>query len=108
MKISTFMNRNQTIPDDFVEILDDLDEEEQNQLNINERIKNLKTELGEQQKILTVTEYNKKRVIYEYLKRLDENGKGKMKASKEAAQLIFIDCASNRARSIQYWANFWL
>ncbi|CAB4417188.1 unnamed protein product [Rhizophagus irregularis] len=31
-----------------------------------------------------------------------------MKASKEAAQLIFIDCAPNRARSIQYWANFWL
>ncbi|PKY33513.1 hypothetical protein RhiirB3_452466 [Rhizophagus irregularis] len=108
MKISTFMNRNQTIPDDFVEVLDDLDEEEQNQLNIDERIKNLKTELGEQQKILTVTEYNKKRAIYEYLKRLDENGKGKMKASKEAAQLIFIDCAPNRARSIQYWANFWL
>ncbi|POG72245.1 hypothetical protein GLOIN_2v1773911 [Rhizophagus irregularis DAOM 181602=DAOM 197198] len=31
-----------------------------------------------------------------------------MKASKEAAQLIFIDCAPNRARSIQYWVNFWL
>ncbi|CAG8762868.1 2910_t:CDS:2, partial [Rhizophagus irregularis] len=60
------------------------------------------------QKILTAAEYNRKRAIYEYLKRLGENGKGKMKTSKEAAQLIFIDCAPYRARSIQYWANFWL
>ncbi|PKC57357.1 kinase-like protein [Rhizophagus irregularis] len=51
---------------------------------------------------------NRTHAIYEYLKRLGKNGKGKMKASKEAAQLIFIDCVPYRARSIQYWANFWL
>ena len=32
IKISTFMNKNQGIPDDFVKVLDDLDEEEQNLL----------------------------------------------------------------------------
>src|SRR3989337_1731396 len=77
IKISTFMNKDKSTPDDFVEVLDDMDEEEQNQLNIVERIENLKIELKEQQKILTVTEYNKKRALY-------------------------------KARTIQYWANFWL
>ena len=102
------MNRNKPILDDFVEILDDMDGEEWNQLDIGEKINNLKTELRKQQKILMVIDYNKKHTIYEYLKRLDENKKGKMKASKEAAQLIFIDCLPYRARTIQYWANFWL
>ena len=67
----------------------------------------MKTELKEKQKSLTVIEYNKMRAIFEYLKRLD-NGKGKTNASVEAAQLVFIDCAPYRARSIQHWANFWL
>ncbi len=39
---------------------------------------------------MTVTEYNKKRAIFEYLTRLDDNGKGKMKASMKAVQLVFI------------------
>ncbi|CAI2194908.1 19739_t:CDS:2, partial [Funneliformis geosporum] len=60
IRISTFMNKDKLTPDDFVEI-----------------------ELKEQQKILTVTEYNKNRAIYEYLKRLDKNGKGKGKANDE-------------------------
>jgi hypothetical protein len=108
IKITTFMNNNKLIPDDFKDVLDDMDEEEQNQLDISERIENLRTELKEQQKILTAAEYNKKRAIYKYLKRLGENEKGKMKVSKEVAQLIFIDCVLYRARSIQYWTNFWL
>ena len=109
-KITTFMNKDKPVPDDFIEVLDDInDEKEQNYLNIGERIENLKTELKEQYKILTVIEYNKKQAIYEYLKRLDENrGKEKIKVSKEAAQLVFINCAPHRARTIQYWANFWL
>ncbi|PKY17193.1 hypothetical protein RhiirB3_429742 [Rhizophagus irregularis] len=104
IKISTFMN-NKLIPDDFEDVLDDMDEEKQNQLDVGERIENLKTDLKEKQKILTAAEYNKKCAIYEYLKRLGENGKGKMKASKEAIQLIFIDCAPYRARLIQYWVK---
>ncbi len=108
MKISTFINKNKLTPNDFIEILDDIDEEEWNQHNINKRIKNLKIELKEQQKTLTVIEYNKKYAIYEYLNRLDKNGKGKVKASKEVVQFVFIDCVPYRARSIQYQANFWL
>ncbi len=102
------MNKDKSTPNDFIEVLDNIDKKEQNQLNIVERIENLKIELKEQQKILIVTEYNKKRAIYKYLKRLDKNGKGKGKVSKEATQLIFIDCVLYKARTIQYWANFWL
>ncbi|RGB33147.1 hypothetical protein C1646_762008 [Rhizophagus diaphanus] len=84
IKISTFIS-NKPIPDDFEDILDDMDKEEQNQPDVGERIKNLKTDLKEKQKILTAAEYNRKRAIYEYLIRLSENKKGKMKARKEAA-----------------------
>jgi len=102
------MKKSQSIPDDFDEILDMNNEEEQNHLNLIERIENLKTELMEQQKTLTVMEYNKKRAVFEYLKRLDNNGRGKIKASIEAAKLVFIEYASYKPRTIQYWANFWL
>ena len=57
-------------------------------------------ELKEQQKLLIMTEYNKKRAIFEYLKRLDK--KKKQKASIEAAQLVFIESAPFRARTIRY------
>ena len=58
------MSKRQSIPDDFDEILDDMENEEQNhQLDLNKRIENLKIELKEQQKSLTVTEYNKKRAF---------------------------------------------
>jgi len=48
--------------------------------------------------VLTVTECNKKRAVFEYLNRLD--GKGKQRASMEAAQLVFIESAPYRERSI--------
>ncbi|CAB5168984.1 unnamed protein product [Rhizophagus irregularis] len=41
IKISTFIN-NKPIPDDFEDVLDDMDEEERNQLDVGERIENLK------------------------------------------------------------------
>ena len=109
-KITTFLIKN-SIPDDFDEILDESENDEQdNQYNLNERIEILKKELKEQQTVLTVTECNKKRAVFEYLNRLDNNGKGKqsIKASIEAAQLVFIESAPYRARSIRYWANYWL
>ena len=105
-KITTFLIKN-PIPDDFDKILGDSENDEQdNQYNLNERIEILKKELKEQQKVLTVTECNKKRAVFEYLNRLD--GKGKQRASMEAAQLVFIESAPYRARSIRYWANYWL
>ena len=107
-KISTFINVHQSIPIDFEEILDDMEDEEQNPLDLSEKIEDLKIELKERQKSLTVAEYTKKRAIFEYLIRLDENGKGKMKASMESAQLVFIESASYKARSIRYWAKYWL
>ncbi|CAI2175589.1 13741_t:CDS:2, partial [Funneliformis geosporum] len=44
--------------------------------------------------------------ILEYLTRLNNDGKGKVKASTEAAQLVFIESVLFRARTIQYWANY--
>jgi len=88
--------------------LDDAEDEEQNLLNLNEKINILKIELKEQQKLLTVAEYNKKRAILEYLTRLNDNEKGKMKVSMKATQLVFIKSGPYKARSIRYWANYWL
>ena len=84
------MNKHRSTPIDFEEILDDMEDEDQNPFNLNEKIENLKVELKNQQKSMTVAEYNKKRAIFEYLTRLDDNGKGKMKASTKAVQLVFI------------------
>jgi len=110
-KISTFMNIHRSTPIDFEEILDDVEDEEQNPLDLNEKIENLRIELKERQKSLSAAEYTKKRAIFEYLIRLDDNGKGKMKASMESARLVFIESASYysyKARSIRYWAKYWL
>lgn len=41
------------------------------------------------------------------MRRLDDNGRGKTKASIEVAQLVYIDSAPYRARTIRYWANYW-
>ncbi|CAI2181215.1 13064_t:CDS:2 [Funneliformis geosporum] len=87
--ILTLINKHKSIPADFDEVLDDMEIDELNymSLNLKERIENLKVELKEKQKSLTVTEYNKKRAIFEYLRRLDDNENGKVKASIEAAKL---------------------
>jgi len=60
--ILTLINKHKSIPDDFDEVLDDMKNEEFNHtlLNLKERVENLKVELKEKQKSLTVTEYNKK------------------------------------------------
>ena len=58
--ILTLINKHKSIPDDFDEVLDDMENEEFNHtlLNLKERVKNLKVELKEKEKSLTVTEYN--------------------------------------------------
>ncbi|GES93332.1 hypothetical protein RCL_jg21131.t1 [Rhizophagus clarus] len=77
-KITIFINKHRSTPDDFEEVLDDMEDEEQAKLDLNERIEILKIELKKQQNSLSVTEYNKKRAIFEYLRRLSDNdGKGK-------------------------------
>ena len=104
--ILTLINKHQLTPIDFEEVLDDAEDEEQNLLNLNEKINILKIELKEQQKLLTVAEYNKKRAILEYLTRLNDNEKGKMKVSMKATQLVFIKSGPYKARSIRYWTNY--
>ncbi|CAI2179702.1 1895_t:CDS:2 [Funneliformis geosporum] len=77
-------------------------DEEQNPLDLSEKIEDLKIELKEPQKSLTMAEYTKKWAIFEYLIKLDDNGKGKMKASMESAQLVFVEGTAYKARSIRY------
>jgi hypothetical protein len=108
LNILTLIKEHNKTPDDFDEVLDDAENEYDDQPNISERIESLRIELQETQKKLSVSEFNKKRAIFEYLRRLDDDGKGKVKASKEAAQLVFIESAPYRARTIRYWANYWL
>ena len=68
------------------------DEEDLYEINkINANIKALKEELEGHHNKMKVNEYNKKRAIFEYLKLLDKNGAGKVKASLNAAQMVFID-----------------
>ena len=98
-----FINKHPPTPEDFEEVLDDIEEEKQNQPDLNKRIENLKIELKKQQNSLSATEYNKKRAIFEYLKRLNNNdGKDKIKASVEAAQVVFIENTQYKARIIRY------
>ncbi len=86
------INNDATLPDDFLEVLDDADDEEQDQLSeLWERLEILREELRAQEKNLSVVEYNKKRAIFEYFNHLDSNGKGKIKASETALQLVYID-----------------
>ncbi|CAI2189808.1 3925_t:CDS:2 [Funneliformis geosporum] len=56
--------KNQPILTNMDQVLGESENDKQdNQYNLNERIENLKKELKEQQKLLTVTKYNKKRAI---------------------------------------------
>jgi hypothetical protein len=68
----------------------------------------LKKELENQHNKIKANEYNKKWAIFEYLKQLNENGSGKMKASLNIAQSFFLDGGIWKARQIRYWANYWL
>ena len=71
-------------------------------------VSTLKIKLEKSHKKISVIEYNKKKAIFEYLQRLDENGKGKMDASMEAAKIVFINAGFYKATIIQKWAAYWL
>jgi hypothetical protein len=111
-KITQFMQSDAnpaSPPDDFLEVLDDMDDEEKDQqFDIQEKLEILRKELCEQKKNVSVVNYNKKRAIFEYLNNLDSNGKGKIKASEIASQLVYIDALPYRARTIRNWATYWL
>lgn len=57
---------------------------------IDVRLETLKKELENQHNKMMASEYNKKREIFEYLKQLNKNGGGKMKASLNAVKIVFF------------------
>lgn len=91
--------------DDNDEIFAD-DECEWNFKEVETKIEHLKEELKNNQHKMSVIEYNKKRAIFEMLKRVTENEKGLIKASAEAAELVFIDCRPYKARCIRVWTKY--
>src|SRR6266498_2053016 len=72
-----------------------------------ERIVQLRNDLLNNGKMLTVFEYNRQRAVYEYLTWLN-NGYGKMKASKEATQIVYIISKPYTAKWIRSLAKFYL
>ncbi len=93
--------------DDVEEIFID-SEYEWNFKEIKIKIEGLKEELKNNQHKMSVIEYNKKRAIFEMLKRVKKNGKGLIKASIEAAELVFIESHPYKARCIRVWTKYWL
>src|SRR6266540_123016 len=72
-----------------------------------ERIAQLRNDLLNNRKMLTVFEYNRQRAVYEYLTRLN-NGYGKMKASEEATRIVYIISKPYTAKWIRSLAKFYL
>ena len=97
------------IGDEILEGLDNIGEKGSWKFdNTLQKVSTLKIELEKSHKKMSVIEYNKKKAIFEYLQRLDENGKGKMDASMEAAKIVFINAGSYKATMIRKWAAYWL
>ncbi|CAI2193277.1 3288_t:CDS:2, partial [Funneliformis geosporum] len=97
------------IGDEILEGLDNIDEEGSwTSNNSLQKVSTLKAELEKSHKKMSVIEYNKKKAIFEYLQRLDENGKGKMYVSMEAAKIVFINAGSYKATMVRKWAAYWL
>ncbi|CAB4402431.1 unnamed protein product [Rhizophagus irregularis] len=116
-KITNFFSTQSNTDDEIINLDHDIvDESEQSEseeenlydVNIDVKLKFLKEELENQHNKMKVDEYNKKRAIFEYLKLLNKNGSGKMKASLSIAQIIFIDGRIWKARQIRHWSNYWL
>ena len=74
-----------------------VDDDEWNFKEIEVKIESLKEKLRNNQREMSVIEYNKKRAIFELLKRIKENGKGLVKASVEVAEFVFIDSRPYKA-----------
>ncbi|RHZ80240.1 hypothetical protein Glove_138g30 [Diversispora epigaea] len=106
MKITFFTNETANNQIDELQEINSEKNELWKPENINEKIDILKNELINCSDINI--EYNKKHAIFEYLKHLDNNGKGKLKASKEAVQLIFLESISHKSYLIRKWAKYWL
>jgi hypothetical protein len=60
-------------------------------VRIAERVSALKSQLANINRTCTAADYVKFRAIYEYLIRLKAGGKDKMRASKDAANLVYME-----------------
>ena len=68
---------------------------------INEKLQELKEQLEKHHDQLTIFEYNYKRAIFEYLTLLNNNNRrGRINASLEVAQKVFIDGGAWKAKKI--------
>ncbi|CAG8691991.1 3918_t:CDS:1, partial [Ambispora gerdemannii] len=66
-----------------------LDKEETMSVVLCEKINQLQEDLLKNAQIFIVFKYNKWRAVYEYFVQLD-NGDGKMQASEEAANVVYV------------------
>ncbi|CAG8657828.1 5709_t:CDS:1, partial [Ambispora gerdemannii] len=62
---------------------------------LDDEIIQLREDLLKNGRVLTALEYNERRAVYEYLMRLD-NDHGKMKASQETANMVYISPRPHR------------
>ncbi|RHZ56112.1 hypothetical protein Glove_406g76 [Diversispora epigaea] len=100
MKITFFTNETVNNQIDELQEINSEENELWKPKNINEKIDILKNELINCSDI-NIVKYNKKHVIFEYLKHLNNNDKGKLKVSKEATQLIFLESISHKSYLIR-------
>ncbi|CAG8721727.1 6914_t:CDS:2, partial [Racocetra persica] len=114
-KITSFFNNIETQvtnlqPNELDKVSSDSESETDSYVyKINKRAKDLKKQLDQNHGILTVKEYNYKRAIFEYLSLLsNNNGHGKIKASLEVMQKVFIDGGMWKVRTIRYFTEYWL
>lgn len=84
-----------------------LDKKETMSVVLSEKINQLREDLLKNAQIFTAFEYNKRRTVYEYFVRLD-NGVGKMQASEEAANVVYISPKPYTAKWIRALAKYYL
>ncbi|CAG8680174.1 1811_t:CDS:1, partial [Ambispora gerdemannii] len=84
-----------------------LDKEETMSIVLCEKINQLREDLLKNAQIFTAFEYNKRWTVYEYFVRLD-NGDGKMQASEEAANVVYVSPKSYTAKWIRALAKSYL
>ncbi|RHZ86205.1 hypothetical protein Glove_53g58 [Diversispora epigaea] len=103
MKITFFTNETANNQIDELQEINSEENELWKPENINEKIDILKNELINCSDI-NIVKYNKKRAIFEYLKHLDNNGKGKLKATaKNNMKITFFtnETANNQIDELQ-------
>jgi hypothetical protein len=74
---------------------------------LHNKITQLREDLLKNVQVFTAFEYNERRAVYEYFIRIDD-GNGKMKASEEAAHMVYISPRPYTAKRIRSLAKHYL